>query len=104
MEGKVAHTVTRSELADKVRAVGGVSAGEAQGLVDEIIEHICRALETGEDVKLSAFATFKLRDKGERMGRNPMTGEDAPISPRRVVSFTASRTLKDKINVKHRKR
>jgi integration host factor subunit alpha len=85
-----------------VRGVGGVSAGEAQRLVDEIIEHICRALETGEDVKLSSFATFKTRDKDARIGRNLKTGEEVQIAPRRVISFSAARSLKDKINARRR--
>lgn len=90
-------TVTRADLADAARRVASISGSEAQSLTDEIIEQICRALERGEDVKLSSFATFKLCDKAERIGRNPKTGEEKAISPRRVISFSAARNLKERI-------
>lgn len=90
-------TVTRADLADAVRRVVSISGAEAQSLTDEIIEQICRALERGEDVKLTSFATFKLSDKAERMGRNPKTKEAKIISPRRVISFSAARNLKERI-------
>jgi integration host factor subunit alpha len=93
----VVRTVTRADLADAARKAASLSAGEAQSLTDEIIEQICRALEKGEDVKLSSFATFKLSDKSERIGRNPKTGEEKVIAPRRVVSFSAARTMKVRV-------
>lgn len=93
----MAETVTRADLAEAVRRVAPVSAGEASDLVDEIIEQICRALEIGDDVKLSSFATFWLSDKTERIGRNPKTGEEKLITARRVVSFSASRSLKQRV-------
>lgn len=93
----MARTATRADLADAVRKAAFLSAGEAQSLADEIIEQICRALEKGEDVKLSSFATFKLSDKAERLGRNPKTGEEKMISPRRVISFMPARGLKERV-------
>jgi Bacterial nucleoid DNA-binding protein len=97
-------TLTRMDLADAVRTVAPVRGVEASDLVDEIIEQICRALERGEDVKLSSFATFTLSDKAERIGRNPRTGEEKPISARRVVSFAASRGMKERVNAGNRSR
>jgi integration host factor subunit alpha len=93
----VVRTVTRADLADAARKAASISATEAQSLADEIIEQICRALERGEDVKLSSFATFKLLDKGERMGRNPKTKEAKLIAPRRVISFSAARSMKNRV-------
>jgi Bacterial nucleoid DNA-binding protein len=91
----VSRNVTRADLAAAVAKVAPVNVREAQDLVDEVIEHICRALERGEEVKLSSFATFRVRSKTERIGRNPKTGEEKMISPRTVVSFSASRTMKE---------
>lgn len=93
----MAVTVTRADLAEAVKSAAPVSGGEASYLVDEIIEQICQALERGEDVRISSFATFTLSDKVERVGRNPKTGEEKMISPRRVVSFKASRILKERV-------
>ncbi|MNU89538.1 Integration host factor subunit alpha [compost metagenome] len=90
-------TVTRADLADAARRVSDISGVEAQSLTDEIIEQICRALERGEDVKLTSFATFKLADKAERMGRNPKTKEEKIIAPRRVISFSAARSMKARV-------
>ncbi len=90
-------TVTRADLADAARRVASISGAEAQSLTDEIIEQICRALEMGEDVKLTSFATFKLCDKAERVGRNPKTKEEKIIPPRRVISFSAARGMKERI-------
>ena len=66
-------------------------------MVESIIAHICDALEDGENVKISGFGTFLLRDKGERIGRNPKTGVEVPITPRRVLTFRASQMLKDRV-------
>ncbi|NTF17058.1 integration host factor subunit alpha [Agrobacterium rubi] len=92
------NTITRAGLAEAVQRAAPVSGTEAAGLVDEIIEQITRALELGEDVKLTSFATFALKDKVSRIGRNPRTGEEKIISARRVVSFTASSALKSRVN------
>lgn len=96
-------TLTRADLADTVHKEVGLSRTESAELVDQVIESICYALEKGEDVKLSGFATFSLREKGERIGRNPKTGEEVPITPRRVLSFKASTVLKNKITSSRKK-
>ena len=70
-------------------------------LVEMVIEEICNAIVRGESVKLSSFATFQVRDKNERMGRNPKTGEEVPISPRRVMTFKASNVLKQRVLKAH---
>lgn len=90
-------TVTRADLAEAVFRKVGVSRTESSDLVDTIIEEICSALSRDEEVKLSSFATFHVRSKGEREGRNPKTGETAIISPRKVVSFKASNSLKTSV-------
>ena len=93
-------TMTRTDLSDAVHAELGVPRREAAELVDTVIEAIAERLEAGEAVKISSFGSFTLRDKGFRMGRNPRTGEAAPILPRRVVVFRASWILKGRINKK----
>ena len=67
-------------------------------MVESILRHMSEALERGENVKISGFGTFLLRDKGERIGRNPKTGVEVPITPRRVMTFRASQMLKDRIS------
>lgn len=66
-------------------------------MVESILQHMCSALADGQNVKISGFGTFLLRDKGERIGRNPKTGVEVPITPRRVLTFRASQMLKDRI-------
>jgi integration host factor subunit alpha len=66
-------------------------------MVESIIEHVCQSLIDGENVKISGFGTFVLRDKGERIGRNPKTGVEVPITPRRVLTFRASQMMKQRI-------
>jgi len=66
-------------------------------MVEAILQQMCSALSSGENVKISGFGTFLLRDKGERVGRNPKTGVEVPITPRRVMTFRASQMLKDRI-------
>jgi integration host factor subunit alpha len=66
-------------------------------MVESIIDHMTNALEKGENVKISGFGTFLLRDKGQRIGRNPKTGVEVPITPRRVLTFRASQMLKERI-------
>lgn len=66
-------------------------------MVETILQHMCQAMAKGENVKISGFGTFLLRDKGERIGRNPKTGVEVPITPRRVMTFRASQMLKDRI-------
>ncbi|WP_255406021.1 integration host factor subunit alpha [Novosphingobium sp. CF614] len=74
-----------------------MSRTESLAMVEAILQHMCAALANGENVKISGFGTFLLRDKGERIGRNPKTGVEVPITPRRVLTFRASHMLKDRI-------
>jgi len=98
MTGK---TVTRADLAEAVCREVGLSRTESADLVEMILGEICDAIARGEVVKLSSFATFQLRDKSLRIGRNPKTGEEVPILPRRVVTFKASNVLKDTVLRRH---
>lgn len=98
MTGK---TVTRADLAESVFRKVGLSRTESAELVETVIDEICNAIVRGETVKLSSFATFQVRDKNERIGRNPKTGEEVPISPRRVMTFKASNVLKTRILKAH---
>jgi integration host factor subunit alpha len=90
-------TLTRADLAEAINRKVGLSRAEALGLVEAILRHMCHALGEGENVKISGFGTFLLRDKGERIGRNPKTGVEVAITPRRVLTFRASQMLKDRI-------
>ncbi len=90
--------LTRNDLRDALYEEVGLSRRESARLVDEAIEEVCACLVAGEAVKISSFGTFEPRDKGQRMGRNPKTGEPAPIPARRVVVFRPSRILKDWID------
>ncbi len=95
MTGK---TTTRADLTDAIYRSLGVSRNESSHFVERILEEVSAALERGESVKISSFGTFSVRDKKLRMGRNPKTGEEVPITPRRVITFRASHVLKDHIN------
>lgn len=92
------NTVTRAQLAEAVYQEVGLSRSESADLVDAILEEIAHALVDNGAVKISSFGTFAVREKGERIGRNPKTGEEVPILPRRVLVFRASQVLKDRIN------
>ncbi|MCI5050139.1 MAG: integration host factor subunit alpha [Rickettsiales bacterium] len=94
----MSETLTRADLGNAVYREIGLSLSESTDLVDAVIEEISAALEQGDTVKLSSFGTFKLRQKKERIGRNPKTGVEVPISPRTVLSFSASNILKNKVN------
>ncbi|MDD5587169.1 MAG: integration host factor subunit alpha [Alphaproteobacteria bacterium] len=91
-------TVTRAQLAEAVYQEVGLSRNDSAQLVDVILEEISKALVKDEMVKLSSFGSFQVRSKAQRIGRNPKTGEEVPILPRRVLVFRASHVLKDKIN------
>lgn len=91
-------TVTRAQLAEAVYQEVGLSRNDSAQLVDVILEMVSQALINDDLVKLSSFGSFQVRQKAERIGRNPKTGEEVPISPRRVLVFRASHVLKDKIN------
>ena len=90
-------TLTKAELAEKLFNTVGLNKREAKDMVEAFFEEIRLTLENGEDVKLSGFGNFQLRDKPERPGRNPKTGEETPISARRVVTYHASQKLKTAI-------
>ncbi|MBX3593688.1 integration host factor subunit alpha [Sphingomonas sp.] len=90
-------TLTRADLADALHRDVGLSRADAARLVEQILRHMCDALANGENVKISGFGSFVLRDKGERVGRNPKTGVEVPIAPRRVLTFRASQMLRDRI-------
>ena len=91
------NTLTRADIADAINRRLGFSRAESLGLVESILRHMCESLAEGENVKISGFGTFLLRDKAERIGRNPKTGVEVPITPRRVLTFRASQMLKDQI-------
>lgn len=91
-------TLTKAELAEMLFAQLGLNKREAKDMVETFFQEIRAALERGESVKLSGFGNFQLRDKPERPGRNPKTGEEIPISARRVVTFHASQKLKGLID------
>lgn len=95
MSGK---TITRADLCEAVYQKVGLSRTESADLVEMVLGEISGCLVEGESVKLSSFGTFLVRSKGERIGRNPKTGEEVPISPRRVMVFKPSNVLKQKIN------
>lgn len=92
------NTVTRADLTEAVYREIGLSRAESAMLVESILDHMIGALLRGETVKFAGFGTFSLRDKTERMGRNPKTGEEVPITPRRVLVFKPSNVLKDRVN------
>lgn len=91
-------TITRADLAEAVYQEVGLSRNESADLVEAILSEISGSLVSGENVKISSFGSFLVRDKGRRIGRNPKTGEEVSIEPRRVLSFRASQVLKDRIN------
>lgn len=91
-------TLTRADLTEAVFAAVGLPRNEASQLVEDILEEVCGALSRGETVKLSSFGTFQVRQKSQRIGRNPKTGDEVPIAPRRVLVFRPSHVLKAQIN------
>ncbi len=91
-------TVTRAQLSEAVYQEVGLSRNESAELVETVLNEISAALSRGEMVKISSFGSFAVRRKGKRIGRNPKTGKEVPINPRRVLVFRASHVLKDQIN------
>ena len=91
-------TLTRADLAEAVVRKVGLPRNESQDLVELVLGEISASLARGESVKLSSFGSFGIRQKGERMGRNPKTGEEVPITPRRVLVFRPSNIMKERIN------
>ena len=98
LEAKGSRTLTRADLADAVYRRVGLSRSESADLVEVVLQEISDTVEAGESVKLSSFGSFVVRDKGERIGRNPKTGVEVPICPRRVMVFKPSNILKARIN------
>ncbi len=92
-----AGTLTRADLAESLHQEVGLSRSDSADVVEQILVEMCEALARGENVKISGFGTFVLRDKGERIGRNPKTGIEVPIAPRRVLTFRASQMMRDRI-------
>ena len=90
-------TITRADLSEAVYQEVGLSRNESAALVETVLDEIAEALARGEMVKISSFGSFSVRSKGQRIGRNPKTGEEVPILPRRVLVFRASHVLKSRI-------
>ena len=90
-------TLTRADIAELLNKQIGLSRAESAELVEQVLGLVTEALETGENVKISGFGTFVLRDKNERVGRNPKTGVEVPITPRRVLTFRPSQSLRDRV-------
>ena len=95
-------TTTRSTLSEAVFKNVGLSRNESSTLVDSVFNEILKSLINGNDVKISSFGTFVVRQKKERIGRNPKTGQEVPITARSVVTFRASNVLKSKVNNKNK--
>lgn len=90
-------TLTRMDLSEAVFRAVGLSRNESAQLVERVLELMSDALVNGEQVKISSFGTFSVRAKTARVGRNPKTGEEVPISPRRVLTFRPSHLMKDRV-------
>lgn len=91
-------TLTRSDLSAAINREVGLSRSESSEMVETILERISNALVSGESVKISSFGTFAVRDKAARIGRNPKTGEEVPIAPRRVLVFRPSHILRNRVD------
>ncbi len=96
----MSNTLTRADLTETVYEEVGLSRNESAELVESILDEIADHLVAGENVKISSFGSFLVRQKNGRMGRNPKTGEEVPIDPRRVLVFRPSQVMKDQINKK----
>jgi integration host factor subunit alpha len=93
-----AKTLTRADLTEAVFNAVGMSRNESAQMVEDLLEELAATLSRGETVKLSSFGTFQVRNKAQRVGRNPKTGDEVPIAPRRVLVFRPSHVLKSFIN------
>ena len=96
-EADASNTLTRADLADVVHRKLGLSRAESANVVERVLHYMGESLAKGRNVKISGFGTFILRDKGQRVGRNPKTGVEVPIAPRRVMTFRASQIMRDRI-------
>ena len=94
----IGKTLTRADLAEAVFQKVGLPRNESAEIVELVLREIVASLERGQTVKLSSFGSFGIRDKGQRVGRNPKTGQEVPITPRRVLVFRASNIMKQRIN------
>ncbi len=90
-------TLTRMDLSEAIVRNVGLSRNESAEMVESVLEYMSDALVDGDQVKISSFGTFSIRDKAARVGRNPKTGEEVPISPRRVLTFRPSHLLKERV-------
>ncbi|SEO43796.1 integration host factor subunit alpha [Salinihabitans flavidus] len=90
-------TLTRMDLSEAVFREVGLSRNDSSQLVENVLQYMSDALVRGEQVKISSFGTFSVRDKAARVGRNPKTGEEVPINPRRVLTFRPSHLMKDRV-------
>lgn len=99
LRGIDSNTLTKAELAEILFEQMGLNKREAKEIVESFFDHVCLALEQGDHVKLSGFGNFQLREKPQRPGRNPKTGEVIPIAARRVVTFHASQKLKEQVDL-----
>lgn len=90
-------TLTRMDLSEAVFREVGLSRNESAELVEAVLQHMSDALVEGEQVKISSFGTFSVREKAARVGRNPKTGQEVPIQPRRVLTFRPSHLMKDRV-------
>ena len=90
-------TITRAQLSEAVYEEVGLSRNESADLVEAVLEEMVNALSDGETVKISSFGSFSIRQKSQRMGRNPKTGEEVPITPRRVLTFRPSHLMKEQV-------
>jgi len=91
-------TITRAQLSEAVYQEVGLSRNESADLLETVLAYVSDALANGETVKISSFGSFSVRQKGQRIGRNPKTGEEVPILPRKVLVFRPSQVLKNRIN------
>lgn len=91
-------TLTRMDLSEAVFREVGLSRNDSSQLVESVLGHMSDALAKGEQVKISSFGTFSVRDKAARVGRNPKTGTEVPIDPRRVLTFRPSHLLKERVS------
>lgn len=91
-------SLIRADIAEAIYQKIGLSRNESADMVGIILEEISVSLEKGNNVKITSFGSFTVRDKSQRIGRNPKTGQEVPITPRRVLSFRPSHILRKKVN------
>jgi integration host factor subunit alpha len=96
-------TLTRMDLSEAVFREVGLSRNDSAQLVESVLTYMSDALVRGEQVKISSFGTFSVRDKAARVGRNPKTGQEVPINPRRVLTFRPSHLMKDRVAAGNKK-